>query len=656
MTKLNKKLDDKVTSDEKKKTELPQIELKNPYRVDVFVTNILLLPDAFFSRKGQVTVKVGDITVLDESDAGTYERNKSIQISLNEEILKRNESIKIWFWNGIDDDAVTITALAKISENPSDTSQTSDTWNSDEIDRLVSSNYIDRPIQFLSDTLSGKLDSVKSSVDSENVDLQAKIQSLINSLPASPANADIIAKLQALINVLPDSPDNAGLLAALNGIITSVDDENTDLQAKLQNIYHSIYNTNTLTLVTLLWQINVAISTSGAGAYRTALSLVKTDLEGLKNGFDIDELTDTIDTMQNNIVTIRNNNSSLGNYIDVFKVELEQILTNAKLNKSKKGILFPKQVYYNSSTPIFFNTKGYRNIIITMAGSTIPDLIAYSDIVKTLNIGSHYFTFSPIGTYILDSTIGMYCSLDGFTNPSSLFSFVYGVGANNAYSKLIETETTQTVYDMGEIGNHILEFYFSLPPPVYNGNQIFRNQGKSRTIYDDMKKRYFIRIEESNSPTSGFTLISNYVESGSGTKTYSGITKRYVKIKVHIQVYLWVQLKYKSYHYTQGSETCTFAAMSQNVNRNTMFSNVVDKRKKSGTAYLSIEIKDAFGEWFTLVTATELGTITEGTKTIRSFGEALRNKALPATQDSLRFVLTVIGGGIETGVSVMRVA
>ena len=503
-------------------------------------------------------------------------------------------------------------------------------------------------------------------------------------MPASPANADIIAKLagvissvDSLINSLPASPANADIIAKLAGVISSVDSEktlicwqklqalinslpaspdNVGIKAKLQNITNFMYNTTTVTLVSLLAKTHTAINASGAGAYRNALNSIKTDLEGLKNGFDIDELTDTIDTMQNNIVTIRNNNVGLGNYIDVFKVELGQILTNAKLNKSKKGILFPKQVYYNSSTPVFFNTKGYKNIIITMAGSTIPDLIAYSDIVKTLNIGSHYFTFSSIDTYILDSMIGMYCSLDGFTNPSSLFSFVYGVGASNAYSKLIETETTQTVYDMGEIGNHILEFYFSLPPSVYNGNQIFTNQGKSRTIYDDMKKKYFIRIEQSNSPTSGFTLVSNYVGSDGGIKTYSAITKRYVKIKIQIKVYLWVQLRYKSYHHTQGSGTCTFAAMSQNVNRNTMFSNVVDKRKKSGTAYLSIEIKDAFGEWFTLVNATELGTITEGTKTIKSFGEALGNKALPATQDSLRFVLTVIGGGIETGVSVMRVA
>ena len=209
---------------------------------------------------------------------------------------------------------------------------------------------------------------------------------------------------------------------------------------------------------------------------------------------------------------------------------------------------------------------------------------------------------------------------------------------------------------MREIGIHILEFYFSTSSYLSNPSKIIRNSTQqARRIYSYMRKKYFIRIEESNSPTSGFTLVSDYVASGSGTKTYSGITKRYVKILVKIKVYLWIEMRAPSYHFTQ-PRSCTFAAMSENVNKNTMFSNVVDRRKKGGTAYLSIEIKDAFGEWFTLVTATELGTITEGMRTIKSFGEALRNKALPATQDSLRFVLTVIGGGIETGVSVMRVA
>ena len=637
------------------KPDTPQFLLKNPQKKQLWVNSIELTPDSFFARKGKIVIKINGDFILAESEVGTFQSYKLFHVPLDKQELFKQKKIEIFVWNGIDDDEVQISANVLISEEFSNIPLAGVPTDTETLNRDISDSYIDRPIQFLSDTLSGKLDSVKSSVDSEKTDLLVKLQALINSLPDSPANADIIAKLAGVISSV-DS-EKTDLLVKLQSLIESLpaSPDNVGIRTKLQNIVNFISNTNTLTLVALLGKIQSAINASGAGAYRTALNSIKTDLEGLKNGFDIDELTDTIDTMQNNIATIRNNNPSLGNDIDVFKVALEQILINAKLNKSKKGILIPKRVYYNSSTPVLFNTKGYKNIIVTMAGSTIPDLIAYSDIPQTLNIGEH--TFSTVNTWInnvLSSSFPIYSSHPGFS-PSSYFAPIRNNVAT--YANLIQSKTMLTVYDMKEIGLHILEFYFSASPYLTNGNKVIRNTNQqARRIFSYMRKKYFIRIEESNSPTSGYTLVSNFIASNSSaTKTYSGITKRYVRIRIVIRVYLWIEVGGSNYHFTQPM-SCAFGAMSENINKNTMFSNVVDRRKKGGTAYLSIEIKDAFDEWFTLVSSNELGTITGGTRTIKSFGEALGNKALPATQDSLRFVLTVIGGGIETGVSVMRVA
>ena len=460
-TTLNKKFDKKVTSDEKKKTELPQIEFKNPYRGDLFVTNILLLPDVFFSRKGQVTVKVGDITVLDESDAGTYERNKSIQISLNEEILKRNESIKIWFWNGIDNDTdkITLTALAKISTNPSDTSQASDTWSSDEINRLISESYVDNSTFFLSDILSLKLDDVKSSVDSENVDLQAKIQSLINSLPDSPANEDIIAKLtsvissvdsenvdlqakiQSLINSLPDSPANEDIIAKLTSVISSIDSENVDLQAKIQSLINSLpdspanediiakldsikssVDTTDSDITTKLQAVISALPDSPANediiaklqtivnsvdnvtnsfnsdtiphiilqiegfeadtAYATivnSLTLVKNALVGLRDGFDIDELADTITTLNSNRATIRNFDSDFGEIIDNLYLFLVRAATSPELKKPTTGALFENRIYRDETVHSLLNMKGNKHLILTLSGSNVNPPFALTE-------------------------------------------------------------------------------------------------------------------------------------------------------------------------------------------------------------------------------------------------------------------------------------
>ena len=379
------------------KPDTPQFLLKNPQKKQLWVNSIELTPNSFFARKGKIVIKINGDFILPESEAGSYQRYKLFHVPLDKQELFKQKKIEIFVWNGIDDDEVQLSVNVLLSEESSNIPLAGVPTDTETLNRDISDSYIDRPIQFLSNTLSGKLDSVKSSVDSENVDLQAKIQSLINSLPASPANADIIAKLAGVISSV-DS-EKTDLLAKLQALINSLPDspDNEAMRIKLQNIVSFMYNTNTLTLVALLRSIRIAIIASGAGAYRNALNSVKTDLEGLKDGFDIDELTDTIDTMQNNVVIIQNNNNNLGNHIYLFKVALGQILTNAKLNKSKKGILIPKQVYYNSSTPVFFNTKGYKNIIITMAGSTIPDLIAYSDIPKTLNVGGHGFSTVNIG-------------------------------------------------------------------------------------------------------------------------------------------------------------------------------------------------------------------------------------------------------------------
>ena len=454
------------------KPDIPQFLLKNPLKKQLWINSIELTPNSFFAKKGKIIIKINDDFILPESAVGTFQSYKLFHVPLDKQELFQQKKIEIFVWNGIDDDEVQISVNVLLSEESSNIPLAGVPTDSETLNRDVSSNYIDKSIQFLSEELSGKLIDVKSSVDDENTDLQAKIQALINSLP--------------------DSPDNAGLLAALNGIITSVDDENTDLQAKiqalinslpdspdnvgirtkLQNIINSMYDTTTITLVALLAKIQLAINASGTGAYRTALNSIKTDLVGLKNGFDIDELTDTIDTIQNNIATIRNNNSSLGNYIDVFNVALEQILISAKLNKSKKGILFPKQIYYNSSTPVLFNTKGYKNIIITMAGSTIPDVVSVSDIVKTLNIGTLYLgnTSKTLHSYKVPLSGVIYSNFSGFTAPS-IFP-IHGYQAT-ACSKLIETEITETVYDFLTTDNHILQFNFlaNLIPYISNTEQ-----------------------------------------------------------------------------------------------------------------------------------------------------------------------------------------
>ena len=625
MTTLNKKFDKKVTSDEKKKTELPQIEFKNPYRVDVFVTNILLLPDVFFSRKGQVTVKVGDITVLDESDAGTYERNKSIQISLNEEILKRNESIKIWFWNGMADDTdkITLTALAKISKNPSDTSQASDTWSSDEINRLISDSYVDNSTSFLSDTLSLKLDDVINSIDTTDSDITTKLQAVINALPVSPANADIIAKLnlikssvdttdldittklQAVINALPVSPANADIIAKLNLIKSSVDTTDLDITTKLQAVINALpvspANADIIAKLNLIKSsveasvkntIPKVISDIGdMGSPPTQITNIKTALEGLRDGFDIDELNDTISTIQTNIAYIRTNYPDLALEIDEILIELETLATSPSLLQSRSDIVIPKiQRSENSITTALINMKGNRNLIVTM--TTAPAVRP--------NVDSYHSGATDYGNAV-DASQSTYMDLN----------------SNNDF----------VIIDFGSSVNRTVYFYVSYRHHWHTGTG-----GNGSTFLG-------LAIQGSNNKTTWTNLTYNQTQwlPNSGEMRY------------HVR-----RCNQYSYRYYRVKNTNTYYKSRGNLH------DVFNGKIYGGIGYLSFEILSPFNTWQTLIHASEIGTITniatQNQNITREFGESISRHILPSSQSKFRAKLSITFGGLKTGIGIMRVA
>ena len=83
--------------------------------------------------------------------------------------------------------------------------------------------------------------------------------------------------------------------------------------------------------------------------------------------------------------------------------------------------------------------------------------------------------------------------------------------------------------------------------------------------------------------------------------------------------------------------------------------NMSDSNFTGGFAKLYIQIKDASNNWQILIPHTEFGTITYGQQVLKEIGESVSNHVLPSSQSLLRAVLEVTGG-IETGVSIIKVA
>ena len=90
---------------------------------------------------------------------------------------------------------------------------------------------------------------------------------------------------------------------------------------------------------------------------------------------------------------------------------------------------------------------------------------------------------------------------------------------------------------------------------------------------------------------------------------------------------------------------------------------IFDGNFLGGTAEVSFEVLDeGTSTWRELISAVSIGSVTQGTAKIITIGDVINdlvlnkfNFALPSTQTGLRVKLEVTGGGISTGVSIIKV-
>ena len=732
------------------KPDTPQFLLKNPQKKQLWVNSIELTPNSFFAKKGKIVIKINGDFILPESEVGAFQSYKLFHVPLDKQELFKQKKIEIFVWNGIDDDEVQISVNVLVSEEFSNISLAGIPTDSETLNRDVSDDYVDNSTLFLSDILSLKLDDVKSSVDSENVDLQAKIQSLINSLPDSPANddikekldlikssvdttdSDITTKLQAVINALPDSPANADIITKLQTIVNSVDDV-TD------SVNDISFNSDTIPHIIL--QIEGFEADTAYATIHNSLTLVKNALVGLRDGFDIDELADTITTLNSNRATIRNFDSDFGEVIDNLYLFLVQASNSPELRKSTTGALFSNRIYRDETVHNLLNMKGNKHLILTLSGSnvnppsaltetftpTLPASIAYllrgtSDATATYqsSVGHSNFVNSnnyrpsnrtaltrqyiqidyirtlrdvvrSNGTALSTQTLVNYNDkiivIDGLTSSLKVVTFSYDVHSllgsfEHLLSLLLANSivrtSTRTKTGSTPVGGWQLDYTFSpwsAYTPVTSG------------IHELVKLalHYNIEYHIEGSDTLNFAVVDNLgtLPDSSGEKTVT-TTRRYIRIRRRI---VPTALTYQSlgnveptnyigytvnaspigvgssfnfdfkHNFTYDSlPTTNSSPLNYEVHSDPItLDNLIDSQTQGGTSYLSFEIKDNFGLWHEYISATTIGSITQGFRKTIPFGEAVSNILLPSSQNSFRASLKTVGS-LKTGVSVIRVA
>jgi len=330
---------------------------------------------------------------------------------------------------------------------------------------------------------------------------------------------------------------------------------------------------------------------------------------------------------------------------------------------SEEEILFENKVYFNETVTKLIDMKGYKKLIVNMSASTILDIELNNELNKTLNIPSvtvgidnlaahpHSFGVDNAGATVLYSSV--------LLTQLSLIASTY------SYEALTETEIQESIYDMLTTEIHILEFDFTEISEIINLSQRISPIGVAGE-HDNLTKlivKTFFRIEESDMPTSGFTLVSDYgVQQFTGTKSFSGITKRYVKILAKHEVYIFLSGLGVGNVGSFPSPTI-FSALDIVTSSSSIYQNIFDGIKKGGTAALSIDEKNLVDGLFTeFIPANEFGTISEGGSIKKQLGdvsniaESGKTYILPSTQNGLLAVLRITGGGIEIGVAIRKVS
>ena len=105
-------------SKERKKPIKPQIEIFNNGKTDEYVNGIELTFDSYFTLFGTVEIVIGDRKILYDNDAEDFKQYRVFPVPVNSEVLKPYESIKIFVWNPLSDDKVTLAANIDIHDEP----------------------------------------------------------------------------------------------------------------------------------------------------------------------------------------------------------------------------------------------------------------------------------------------------------------------------------------------------------------------------------------------------------------------------------------------------------------------------------------------------------------------------------------------------------
>jgi len=327
--------------------------------------------------------------------------------------------------------------------------------------------------------------------------------------------------------------------------------------------------------------------------------------------------------------------------------------------------LFPFKLRANITETKLLNMDGYHKMIVNLAASDIPLPSFVSENVQSvifpsLTVAELSDPSFPLAFLFSDQPTIFTNDIQTITDTLLMFPPVIQFLSFNT-SGFFETKDVFTVYDFLDGDPHTVEFNLFVTEIVVATNAIRIRAGVNTDSRDyglSLRQTTKIQIEESDSPTSGFSVVDPFGSvQAAGDKSFAGITKRYVRITLRLDYY--IQIEFLNVNSSTFGTSIEFLTLPQLTKISDRINNVIDGTRTGGTSLLSFEeLDESNGVWDTYIPSDAFLTVTEGEAKKVQIGDTAnlaengKTYILPPTQTGFRAKLEVTGGGNQTGVSV----
>ena len=498
-----------------------------------------------------------------------------------------------------------------------------------------------------------ELEKVKAAIGARRIRIDpavftARINAAISAINTPDPNLESIrAHVQSVLDLVGDQQiagDLTGIIAQLAGVLEAIN--SNDIQIDTANIEDLLDDLRDRTLPDDLGISDTLSIAEGAPippAAQAPMDAIKATIEALRDGFTLQELRTAIDVLAKQIPLFEAAapDPDLTNHLKLLKMRLEiQSETVPGPNPPDSGALFPAAVYDKGTHTNVIDTKGHTHFIATMSSvMEEKDMVRLiSETGDVLELGMDDYKKTKTRTWVFDS------------GNSHIRKVWYGsIGRPSGTQATPEFEIDITWSEHPTIFDHT-----QAPPGVQIGDP-----GPPRTMLPEYP---FISHETVRSGQPVPRIFQSYqrddktwaVERTSiiGTRGSNQIpiflhasTARYIRVRITIRVPRF---------YTSEQQWLTDRDAGVGLDRLT-FGSVINRAGASGTAYLSFEYKDNFGEWHPAITAAETGAslIQDGPPAIVRFSETQYGFPLPTGPDIFRARLDVIGGSISLRVAML---